>query len=1130
MEILAKLCARSVLACLILVLTLCSLGICQQECDTPVELGFLVDRSGSIDKQNFEKVKSFVLNVIAGFDVSKNGTHIGIISYSSDAKTIISFDQFDDPNFDYEKLNDTIRDGLASPEGGTTRIDLALKTADEELFSDITKYRSFVPKILLILTDGQQTKEGVMNRVDLAVATRKLSRKGVEVFVLGVGDNVNIPEMLVIAGDKDENVYLADNFDELETVVEGLVNSFCKVCKRNVDIVFLIPTVSNALQDIKAIVNAMLLTFGIRKYEGVHVAIITCAEQGKIVLKLNENYMRAEIQNILKSLQMAGRTVILDECLREASNNMFDVRGGVRNGVDKYMVVFDDGSSLFRQPAINNSISTLKSQGITIMGMAVGSISAAQVKMRTISHVPKSVWLKQTRQREVQNAAFFARSVSEVLCKEKPGKCPYTDLTESCEDGLIFDQCDLDSDRASPCPDDMICCEHPCGRGCVSPMPDCFSPAEIALLIDTSGTQGDDDNESLLKKFKTFSKELVHGFSIAETAARVAVVTYSNEGKVNMDLESGQSFQTVKGSIDDIELSNTPNRNLEEALRFTDENIFSLKGGLRKIGRRVLVVLSSGESTSIESSLSNVAQSLTDKDVEIWAVHGGTDSSSYFSEIVSQSSRLLSSLDEDSEDFQRSFVMSVCHAKEGICRNPVCQADRADQCRQDYLCPGQEKCCLGACRSCVETRTVCRYPMDLAFILQNSVSESDFSNVKSFMKEIMDALEVGRTNTYIGVITFNQDAKIELEFSTSDVSNANRKRKVLMDAIDMLNVSPDASTAGVVEAFELANDRLFTTDAGSHPNEIRNLIFISDGKIGQAEDMIESARKLRFEISNIFPFSLTDDLDVNTLLRTAAPDGEKNVYLTSSYGALTQYTNKIAVDLCKRGANPAVDENPVVLVRGPPGTAGSPGNEGGEGEPGPLGPKGAPGDFGTTGIRGGVGKPGNPGGLGLHGLVGPPGEMIIERSGDKGPVFGAFVNLRNAEQNFSTIIATEITKNPIPGTRGPKGLKGMRGPAGGVGELGGIGKHGLCGGEGTIGATGRVGLPGMQGNRGIAGNDGEVGVVGQKGELGEGGNKGTKGESGPRGDRGERGIMGDDGEVGDPVSMRHREVIYCSRR
>ncbi len=82
-----------------------------------------------------------------------------------------------------------------------------------------------------------------------------------------------------------------------------------------------------------------------------------------------------------------------------------------------------------------------------------------------------------------------------------------------------------------------------------------------------------------------------------------------------------------------------------------------------QIGRRVLVVLSSGEPTNKETSLSSVSQSLTDQDVEIWAVHGGADSSSYFTEIVSRPSQLLSSLDENLEDFTKNFVMSVCSCK-----------------------------------------------------------------------------------------------------------------------------------------------------------------------------------------------------------------------------------------------------------------------------------------------------------------------------------------------------------------------------------------------------------------------------------------------------------------------------------
>jgi hypothetical protein len=57
--------------------------------------------------------------------------------------------------------------------------------------------------------------------------------------------------------------------------------------------------------------------------------------------------------------------------------------------------------------------------------------------------------------------------------------------------------------------------------------------------------------------------------------------------------------------------------------------------------------------------------------------------------------------------------------------------------------------------------------------------------------------------------------------SIISVRGAERKTQVLFDAIDKISASRDRSTTGAVEAFELAKKRLFTTDAGSHPNEIR---------------------------------------------------------------------------------------------------------------------------------------------------------------------------------------------------------------------------------------------------------------------------------------------------------------------
>lgn len=112
---------------------------------------------------------------------------------------------------------------------------------------------------------------------------------------------------------------------------------------------------------------------------------------------------------------------------------------------------------------------------------------------------------------------------------------------------------------------------------------DCFDPVEIALVIDTSSSRGEKVEEDRLRRFQTFSKELVHGFSITETAGRVAIVTYSDKAKLNTDLASGTSFIAVEKSIDDIKLSDSPDRNLEEALKFTENNVFRLEGGIRKV-------------------------------------------------------------------------------------------------------------------------------------------------------------------------------------------------------------------------------------------------------------------------------------------------------------------------------------------------------------------------------------------------------------------------------------------------------------------------------------------------------------------------------------------------------------------
>ena len=54
--------------------------------------------------------------------------------------------------------------------------------------------------------------------------------------------------------------------------------------------------------------------------------------------------------------------------------------------------------------------------------------------------------------------------------------------------------------------------------------------------------------------------------------------------------------------------------------------------------------------------------------------------------------------------------------------------------------------------------------MDLAFIVQNPLKASDILLVKKFIKDIVVGLRYGTTLTWIGLITFNKDAEIQLKF------------------------------------------------------------------------------------------------------------------------------------------------------------------------------------------------------------------------------------------------------------------------------------------------------------------------------------------------------------------------------
>lgn len=190
-----------------------------EKCNPNVDVAFLIDSSGSISATNYRKVKTFVANLAANFNISPGGSRAAVVLYSTDASTDIKFTDFTSSATFARAVQ------RLTHQRGSTRIDRALQRAYYDLFSPRADSRYDVQKIAFLLTDGEQTPSN--GAVSLDRAARRIKNEGVRIVAIGVGENVKKEELNSIAS-SDQDVILADTFDSLLEEVEPLTISVCR--------------------------------------------------------------------------------------------------------------------------------------------------------------------------------------------------------------------------------------------------------------------------------------------------------------------------------------------------------------------------------------------------------------------------------------------------------------------------------------------------------------------------------------------------------------------------------------------------------------------------------------------------------------------------------------------------------------------------------------------------------------------------------------------------------------------------------------------------------------------------------------------------------------------------------------
>lgn len=177
-------------------------------CKARVDLGFIVDGSGSVGRSNFIRCLNFIKNLVGSFVISPRNSRVGILLYSHRVIPVFSFGQ-------YPRLRGVLRaiSRIKYP-GGGTKTGRALSYSRRYLFA-----RSNRRKVLILMTDGKS-----YDRVRQPAAV--LRNMGVEVFALGVGRRYSMKQLIQIASNR-RHIVTAD-FRNLGSFVRVIKQKACK--------------------------------------------------------------------------------------------------------------------------------------------------------------------------------------------------------------------------------------------------------------------------------------------------------------------------------------------------------------------------------------------------------------------------------------------------------------------------------------------------------------------------------------------------------------------------------------------------------------------------------------------------------------------------------------------------------------------------------------------------------------------------------------------------------------------------------------------------------------------------------------------------------------------------------------
>jgi len=174
-----------------------------------LDLVFILDSSGSVPNSSFQAMLRSVENIVSSdnFTISPDDTRVALIRFSNEADLVFDLNKHNDLNSLLQEIM------LVQYDAGGTDTAAALRLLRESSVSGVLGIRDSTSagQVAVIITDGRSdSKEETASEAGLIHSTTNF-----EVIAVGVGDNIDMDELMLIAGN-DGTVIQLKNFGPSE--------------------------------------------------------------------------------------------------------------------------------------------------------------------------------------------------------------------------------------------------------------------------------------------------------------------------------------------------------------------------------------------------------------------------------------------------------------------------------------------------------------------------------------------------------------------------------------------------------------------------------------------------------------------------------------------------------------------------------------------------------------------------------------------------------------------------------------------------------------------------------------------------------------------------------------------------